>query len=331
MRIDRRWILAAIFAALLFRGSTAEGEPYAGQSAIIQAAFNDATPNGQAQETVRFGRRAVQVGDQTEQSIGLDVRMMLTMRRANELLGKHQSFVRTNQRRVVTTNAIKKGLVTDVTVSYPMATKTIVDGQTTGTTGRVAEAPTAESEPSPQSVQGKTYHCHREPGINGKLVVTDSSGNRPPTEEYEMVSQQMDMVGRPNPLASFLADRTIAVGEKLEVPKEVAAQIFNLGNKFGEVTQFTLTLQKVESTGDRKCGIFLANVEAMSSDASQMRLQVEGPLVVEVDTCRARSIVLLGPIGMSETRGSYSTTYQVIGTGRLQLKIESEYRETERQ
>jgi hypothetical protein len=32
---------------------------------------------------------------------------------------------------------------------------------------------------------------------------------------------------------------------------------------------------------------------------------------------------------MAETRGSYSTSYQVIGTGRLQLKITSDYREAQ--
>ena len=149
----------------------------------------------------------------------------------------------------------------------------------------------------------------------------------PPTEERDIVAQQMDMVGRPNPFAQFLAGRTIAVGEKLELPKDLAAQIFNLGDKFGEVTRFTLTLQKIQPEGGANCAVFLASVEAVSSDASQMRLQVEGPLVVQVDSCRAVRIGLVGPIGMSETRGSYSTAYQVIGTGRLQMNIASTYRE----
>ncbi len=182
----------------------------------------------------------------------------------------------------------------------------------------------------PAPVQGKTYQCLRESGETGKLIVTDEAGNRPPADEYDFVAQQMEMVGRDNPLAKFLIGRQVAVGDKLELPKELAHQIFNLGDKFGQVTHFTITLQKVQPENGVNCAVFLASVEAASSDATQMRLQVEGPLVVQVDTCRAERISLDGPIGMSETRGSYSTAYQVIGTGRLQMSIASTFREARR-
>jgi hypothetical protein len=179
-------------------------------------------------------------------------------------------------------------------------------------------------------VQGKTYICRRTSGENGELVVTDESGNRPPTDEYEIVAQQMQMVGRQNPLAQFLSGRTIAVGEKIELPNSVASQIFNLGDKFGKVSRFTLTLQKVQVEGGVTCAVFQANVEAVANAATQMRLEVEGPLAVDVATCRAQKISLVGPIGMSETRGSYSTAYQVIGTGKLQMSIASTYRDAKR-
>lgn len=304
-------------------------EPQAArQAAVQQATFSQTATAESSPQAIQFGGRPTRVGDQTEQTISLDVRLMLTMRRASELLGKHQSTVRTNQRRTVTTTAVDGGRAMAVTVRYPEATKHVADGQP-AVASPAPQQPGVNDVATPQPVQGKTYLCHREPGEDGKLIVTDEWGNPPPTEEYEIVSQQMEMVGRPNPLAKFLSGRTITVGEKLEVPKEIAAQIFNLGDKFGEVTQFTLTLQKTEHHGEAMRAVFLAAVEAASSDSSQMRLQVEGPLVVHVDSCRAARIGLVGPIGMSETRGSYSTAYQVIGTGRLQLNIASVYRESQ--
>ncbi len=103
----------------------------------------------------------------------------------------------------------------------------------------------------------------------------------------------------------------------------------NLGDKFGEVTHFELTLRKVSVENGAKCAEFLANVEAAANGASQMRLQVEGPLVVQADTCRAVRVDLDGPIGMSETRGSYSTSYQVIGTGHLKTSVAATYREAQ--
>ncbi len=245
--------------------------------------------------------------------------MTMTMRQGNEVTGKNQTVVRTRQQRVVTTTDANDGCMTAVKVSYPKATKQLSAAETNDVS--------AEPDPAPQPVQGKTYLCKRESGENGALVITDEKGERPPTDEYEIVAQQMQMVGRSNPLARFLAGRTIGVGEKIELPLDVASQIFNLGDRFGKVTRFTLTLQKVESQGALTCAVFQAAVEAASNNSTQMRLEVEGPLVVDVATCRAQRISLLGPIGMSETRGTYSTAYQVLGTGRLQMSIASDYRD----
>jgi hypothetical protein len=281
-------------------------------------------------QSVRFGRQPVRVGDQTEQTIALEMKLTLNMRRGSELLGKNQSTVVTNQRRIMTAMSIDSGITTAMKVAYPEATKQIIGSQEPG----VAIAPDGtdaniSSPRAPQPVQGKTYICQREPGENGKLVITDEAGNEPPPDEREIVAQQMEMVGRHNPLAQYLAGREVAIGESLELPKEVASQIFNLGDKFGEVDHFTLTLQKVQNENGAPCAVFLANVEAASIHASQMRLQVEGPLAVQIDNCRAAKISLIGPIGMSETRGTYSTAYQVIGTGRLQMNIASTFRQTQ--
>jgi hypothetical protein len=68
----------------------------------------------------------------------------------------------------------------------------------------------------------------------------------------------------------------------------------------------------------------------MANGATQMRLEVDGPLVVDVATCRAQKMALSGPIGMSDTRGSYSNAYQMIGTGKLNMSIASTYRDAKR-
>ena len=149
-------------------------------------------------------------------------------------------------------------------------------------------------------------------------------------EEFEIVAQHMEIVGRPNPLAEFLADKSVAIGQTIELPRKIAGKLFNLGDQFGDVTRFELTLQKAHIEGGVTQAVFLARVEAASNGSSQMRMQVEGPLVVQADTCRAAHVDLSGPIGMSETRGSYSTAYQVIGAGQLKMRIASAYRDRKR-
>jgi hypothetical protein len=289
-------------------------------SNVKQATFSRPAA-GDAAQKVSFARQATRAGDEIEQNLGLELRMTMTMRQDNEMVGKSQTTVRTNQKRVLTTTEVDHGRIVAVRLQYPVATKqeSIVESTETN-------EPTLTAQP----VQGKTYICRRDSGENGELVVTDEAGNRPPTEEYEIVTQQMQMVGRANPLAQFLDGRTIAVGEKVELPAAVASQVFNLGDKFGKVSRFTLTLKEVQTEGGVKCAVFQANVEAFANAATQMRLEVEGPLVVDVATCRAQKINLVGPIGMSETRGSYSTAYQVIGTGKLQMSIASTYRDAKR-
>ena len=312
-------ITIATVLVMILTVCTAAGQQQP-DSHVEQATFSGPA-SSDATQHVSFARRATRVGDEIEQELGLELRMTMTMRQANELVGKSQTTVRTNQKRVLTTTEVDHGRIVAVRLQYPMATKqeSIVEGTETN-----------EPTLSPQPVQGKTYICRRDSGENGELIVTDEAGNRPPTDEYEIVAQQMQMVGRPNPLAKFFAGRTVAVGEKIELPNAVASQVFNLGDKFGKVSRFTLTLKKVQTEGGVKCAVFQADVEAFANAASQMRLEVEGPLVIDVATCRAQKIRLLGPIGMSETRGSYSTAYQVIGTGKLQMSIASTYRDAKR-
>ena len=312
-------ITIATALLMILTVGTATGQQQT-DSNVKQATFSR-TAAGDAAQKVSFARQAARVGDEIEQNLGLDLRMTMTMRQDNEMVGKSQTTVRTNQKRVLTTTEVDHGRIVAVRLQYPVATKqeSIVEGTETN-------EPTLSAQP----VQGKTYICRRDTGENGELVVTDEAGNRPPTEEYEIVTQQMQMVGRANPLAQFLDGRTIAVGEKVELPAAVASQVFNLGDKFGKVSRFTLTLKQVQTEGGVKGAVFQANVEAFANAATQMRLEVEGPLVVDVATCRAQKIYLVGPIGMSETRGSYSTAYQVIGTGKLQMSIASIYRDAKR-
>jgi hypothetical protein len=309
-------ITIATVLVMILTASAAHGQEPS-DSHVKQATFSRPASSDAAQQ-VSFARQSTRVGDEIEQNLGLDLRMTMTMRQASEMVGKSQTTVRTSQKRVLTTMEVDHGRIVALRLQYPIATKqeSIIEGIETN-----------EPKLSQQPVQGKTYICRRDGGENGELVVTDEAGNRPPTDEYEIVAQQMQMVGRTNPLAEFLDSRTIAVGEKIELPPAVASQVFNLGDKFGKVSRFTLMLKQVQTEGGVKCAVFQANVEAFANAATQMRLEVEGPLVVDVATCRAQKIGLVGPIGMSETRGSYSTAYQVIGTGKLQMNVASNYRD----
>ena len=118
---------------------------------IQQTAFNRPAAVEAQPRSVRFGRQPTRVGDQIEQTVAIEMRLKLTMRRANELIGKNQTTVRTSQRRIVTTTAIDAGRTMAVSVQYPEATKQVV----------AAEAPSVP----PQS-NGETEPPLRLPNTN---------------------------------------------------------------------------------------------------------------------------------------------------------------------
>jgi hypothetical protein len=275
-----------------------------------------------------FNKRAAHVHDEVEQTLALEMRMATTLRQGNQVGEKSRSTACNEQRRVVTTTHVESERAVAVRVHYLEATK-----QLSASDGAPLTSPAQSSVDAAklaQPVAGKTYFCERLPGANGKLKITDEAGRTPPKDEFEIVAQHMEMVGRANPLAEFLAGKTLVVGETVELPQAFASKVFNLGEQFGEVKRFTLTLESLKGEGAATHAKLLAHVDAASNNAAQMRLELDGSLVVDTETCRAVRVDLSGPIAMSETRGSFSTSYQMIGTGQLKMSVACVYRDAKR-
>lgn len=299
--------------------------PIPSAARAVKTASLERVTSPSSQQRVAFRKRAAHVGDEVEQSLALEVRLSTMKRQGAEIIDKSQTTARNEQHRVMKTTHVENGMAVAVRVQYIAAAREL-------STPNAAQPGQVQGDPkkTPLPVAGKTYLCQRLPGPNGRLAITDEAGNIPPTDEYEIVAQHMEMVGRPNPLAEFLAGKNVQVGQTLHLPREVADKIFNLGEQFGEITRFDLTLKVVELRGGSTLAQFTASVEAAASNTSQMRMQLEGPLTIEADTCRALNLDLAGPIAMSETRGSYSNSYHVLSTGSLKTHIASQFREAKR-
>ena len=243
------------------------------------------------------------------------------MRQGDKVVEQAETQTHRQQRRLVTTTEIDGGATVAALVRYPEAMQHVLTAQD-ATELRKLTAPA-----DPQPVQGKVYRCRR----NGeKLQVTDAEGNIPPLDEFMIVSQNMDALGRPNPLADFLGGHTVRVGDKLSLPHEVAERLLGLGDDLGQVSRFELVLTDVKTVGGAECGVFSASIDAASTNASQMRMQVDGSLAIQASTCRAIEAQLAGPLGMSETRGSLGEKYQITGTGHISAKIATIYRDAVR-
>jgi hypothetical protein len=269
--------------------------------------------------SVTFNRREPLVGDQIEQTLGVEMQLDTIVRQQSEVFNRGKMAMKRHQRRQMTTTDIVDGMTKAVLVRYLEATR------------ESAAGPTAEdlknAQNIPQPVQGKAYRCRRD---EEKLTVVDEAGNIPPMDEFEIVAGNMESLGRTNPIGEYLAGRTVKIGDQLSLPHEVAEKLLGLGDTLGKVSQFTLRLDEVRAINGVECAVFHASIDAASADSTQMRLQVEGPLVIQAPTCRAVQACFAGPIGMSETRGSLTATYQMTGTGRMHVDIASTYRDVAR-
>jgi hypothetical protein len=267
--------------------------------------------------SVRFSLRAPLAGDQIEQTVAQASQLKTIWRQRQEIVKTTTSSGKSDTRRVVTAANVWEGSTVAVQVRYFDATSERVSSDRPEQTDATIRLP----------VIGKTYRCERR---GEQLLVVDEHGSIPPKEELEIVRDDMESVGRPSPLAEFLGGRNVALGETIHVPLETAGRLLGLSGKFGALTKFDLTLREVLVEGGNECGLFHANIEAASNDSSQLRLILSGPLVVQIETCRAVRMSLAGPIAMSESRGSLSASYQLISTGHLTLKLASNYRDAER-
>ncbi len=278
-------------------------------------------------QSVRFTRRPAQVGDQVDQTIARDMSLTTAERRGASTTEKGTRTMRSRQVRSVVTTSAENGRTQGVLVCYREASKHIEPDPANAVEHAVAAdamPATGASSVTSEPVAGKTYRCWRK-GDN--LVVTDDQGRVPPPAELEIVAADMEPVGRPNPFADYLAGRTVSIGETLNVPVALAGRLVALDERVGKVTQFSLTLREVINEAPAAHAVFAARIEAASISSSQMRLDVAGTLAVEIDTCRAVGSSLSGPLIMSESRGSYSTAYQIITTGKLSMSIASTYRD----
>ena len=89
--------------------------------------------------------------------------------------------------------------------------------------------------------------------------------------------------------------------------------------------RFDLTLREIKTVNSRRCAVFQILLEATDHKMGQMRMQLEGPMAVEIASCRSVAAELTGPIGVAKAVVGPGTTYHMTGAGRLKVTIDSSY------
>ncbi len=291
---------------------------------IVMAANNNIQPSTHtvpislpakvAAGVVTFAQQPAQIGDRVAQTVKVDLQVQTTITQAGQQAHKSQSSLKRRQQRFVEVLEVVDGSVRRAHVTYPLS-------RTTQSRVTSPEDKDPEREVV-QVVEKKSYFVTRE---GERLLVTDAEGAIPPQAEFEIVVTSLQHFGLPNPLIKFLLGRTIRVGERLQLPQEIAEQLMGLGEQLGKVNQFELELKSIPEIDGQRCAVFGATIEAVGEVANPIKIRAFGQVVIQIETCRTVRAELTGPLTLSTAEHTPEGSFQYSAQGNMHVAIESQY------
>lgn len=267
----------------------------------------------QAAEAYRFTYRGLNIGDTTVQEVDLDLNLVVTVEQAGQTIDKTKHAVLRKQRcrmTVLESGTVEGALVkTKVRLTYESA-----DQKQAQNDGPVEE--------SPLPVSGKTYFAAL---AEGKLMITDEQGNRPSDEEWAIVATATDTLGQANPIAKFFDGKTYSVGQELRMPPQLAKDLLGFSGRLDNASKLILTFTKVQVLNGKPCAVFDTLLESTMTQGTTMTMQMRGRLALEIETCRAASIELSGPVKLAEAHGPADGQFTINTQGSMKMALRAGY------
>jgi hypothetical protein len=258
-----------------------------------------------AQQTT-FTHRPAGNGQDIWQHVTFFANTMTTYEQGGQKISQRHVYITREQVRRVTILDASPGPANRVQVTYEKAQVT-----------RSQRGRDAKIEPQP--VSGKSYVVMRP---EQEIAVFDLHGEPVPETEAVIVRENMQFVGKPNPLAQFLHGRTLQLGEEVHVPRELAQEMLGWKSNYGQVDRVTLTLRRV--TPD---GIAILDTVMVGLPVPQLsnNTELKGQLHVAVDTCRTTATNLKADLAIHKTRGPEGHTFTVSHEGQANIHTQARF------
>jgi len=277
------------------------------------AASSVDAPSASAAEQYRFTYRGLQVGDEAVQQADFDLEVNVKMEQSGQVIDSSDQRVSRSQQCRIT--VLKTGVVdglpvkTKVKLAFDSARQQAeIDGETKG--------------PSTLPVEGNTYHAEL---VQGKLVITDTQGNVPSEREQQIVAATTQTLGKPNPLAKFFHGRSIAVGETVKMPPQLAKDLLGFTGRLDATSRFEITLTGIQNYDGVPCALFETQLGSQGPAGDRFNVQMSGRLLLQVGTCRTVWIELVGPVDVSEARGPEGGRFTVTTKGNVKMALQAKY------
>lgn len=258
-------------------------------------------------ETCQFRFVPARVGDISSLELDFLIDLKLTITQEGRELYRSVKSVERAQTRWTQVLAVQQDVVTKVAVRFDRAQESQISEN-------------RPAEPVDEPVAGKTYTVSR----NGdELLVSSTDGSTPGKDEADYLARVMDGVGRPNALGRFLHGRELTRGTWIDVPADVAREIFGFRDAVGEVASLKLALHETHSTPRGRYAVLNAQMTARSPEEPHMAMRIEGQMQLDIETCRLVGFVWEGPVTLSEKRGQGATAMLLSGAGSLAVEMQS--------
>ncbi len=280
------------------------------ETAVLRATHTASAESDTQQspgQLVRFAQIPTVIGDRVVQRIGTELELHTVIKQAGQISHDSQASIRRRQEREVEVLEVVDGRARRARVTYHLSRE-------------MSPGNPNPAEELAQPVEGKSYLIAR---AEEQLLVTDLEGAIPPRAEYELVLSSMENFGNPSALAELLLSRPLQVGERLEVPRELAVEMMGM-QQFGVVQRFDLELQSLRKVEDRDCAVFAARIATQGKPDNPLRVRAQGEVVIEIATTRTIQATLRGPM----TLATLEQGVQHTATGDLLLAVESKYHTT---
>jgi hypothetical protein len=263
-------------------------------------------------QIVRFRQQPAAVGDLVTQRLGVELALTTKITQSGQTAHESTNQMRRQQHRVIEALEVLDGRATKVRAIFPVSRRQSPENAN-------------PDELATQPIEGKAYFMHRD---GEQMTITDAQGSIPPAEEYKLVAESLENVGKPNPLALLLVDRHVAVGQRILVPRDMVQQLLGFDDPVGTVRRFELTLTRLEPSDEKhptERAVFQTKINIVPNDSSPLTITLEGEMFVETETCRLASVALTGPVQLSSIERTAGGIFQYSAGGELNLAIRSEY------
>ncbi len=258
-------------------------------------------------ERCRFRFVPARVGDISSLELDFLIDLKLTITQDGRELYRSVKSVERAQTRWTQVLAVQEDVVTEIAVRFDRAQESQVSEN-------------RPAEPVDEPVAGRTYTVARR---GEELLVSATDGSTPSKEEADYLARAMDAVGKPNALGRFLHGRELSSGDWIDVPEDVAREIFGFRDAVGEVASLKLALHETHTTARGRYAVLDAQMTARSPEEPYMAMRIEGQMQLDIDSCRLVGFVWEGPVTLSDKRGQGNDAMLLSGAGSLAVEMQS--------